>query len=207
MNAHDLKPLYKRLLPDFPGFAAHRSLFLTTPMRGMLRAVHCDPSAFSKDDFHVAAFVMPLCVPSEHISLLFGERLRHPGNGSWGWSKKSPGLLTDLSHAIRSRALPFLEAIQSADDFATMSATYWANPHAPKETAFVLARAGQHERAVSIIDDLIPRLDVRSSWQQTILEDTTNLRHLLLNDPNEAQRKLGEWENYTIRKLRLEAFR
>ena len=88
-----------------------------------------------------------------------------------------------------------------------MAMNFWENPHAPKKTAFVLARAGQFERAISIIDDLIPRLDLRSPWQQTILDDTTKLRRLLLTDPDEAQRKLREWEDYTIQKRRLEAFR
>ena len=90
MNAKDLRPIFEEVLLDLPGFTAHKRMILMTPMRGMLRAVHCDPSAFSKDDFQVEAFIMPLCVPSDHISLLFGEPLRHPATGGWGGREPCP---------------------------------------------------------------------------------------------------------------------
>ena len=125
-----------------------------TPMNGMPRAVDFDASAFSKDDFYVAATVMPLCVPSDHISLLFGNRLSHPRRGR-NWTRKLPHLVGDLLEAIRSQALPFLENLRSADDFAAMARVLAQSSHTGK-TAFVLARAGQGDRAVAIIDALMP---------------------------------------------------
>ena len=206
MKSKDFEALHKTLLPGLPGFASHKRLLLMVPMQGMLRAVHFDPSAFSKDDFYVAPIVMPLCVPSEHLSLMFGNRVLHPTNGD-GWTRQMPKLVDDLLAAVRSQALLFLLRIKSAQDFAELALTSWTNPHARRKAAFVLARSGEYERAVSIIDDLLPRLDLSSHWQKDIFDDSSKLRHMLLNDPDEAQRQLGEWEDYTIRKLGLERFR
>ena len=118
-----------------------------------------------------------------------------------------PDLVPSLLNAIHAEALPFLQSIGSGCDFAKMAARFWGNPHAAKKTAFVLARSGAYERSVSIIDDLLPRLDLSSLWQKGIFDDSSKLRHMLLNDPDEAQRKLGEWEDYTIQKLGLGRFR
>ena len=206
MNAKDLRPIHRELLPYLPSFAARKTLLLMTPMNGMLRAVDFDASAFSKDDFYVATTVMPLCVPSDHISLLFGNRLRHRTEGEH-WTRKLPNLVEDLLEAIRAQALPFLERLRSADDFATMAKQFWRNPHTPKETAFVLARDGQYDRAVAIINSLLPTLNLKVGWEKGIFDDASALRRLLLTNPDEAQRKLAEWEDYTVRKLKLEAFR
>ena len=207
MNAKDLKPIHRQLVNRLRDFGSHKSFLLVTPLCGLLRAIDFGPSAFSKEDFHLATLVMPLCVPTDHISLLFGDRIRHPGTGGWGWSRDMPNLIDDLTEAIQSTALPFLESVRSADDFFRVAAGVWRNPHAPKAAAFVLARAGQCGRAVSVIDELLPKLDLSSHWQKGIFEDTTNLRHLLLTDPDEAQRKLAGWEDYTTEKLGLQAFR
>ena len=210
MNARDLKPLYKEIVGSLSGFAFHKSLLLMTPMQGMLRAVHCDPSAFSKDDFQVSAFVMPLCVPIEHLTLTLGKAIGHPVTGGWGWSRKMPDLAADLLDAIRLDALPFLKDVDSAHDFADMARKFWGNPHTPKKVAFVLARAGHTALALSVLDEAVPacaKLDMSNSWQKQLFEDTRNFRDVLRTDPGEAQRKLGEWEDYTIQKLGLGRFR
>ena len=66
MNAKDWKPIHKELLTSLPGFAAHKTLLLMTPIAGMLRAVHFDLSAFSKDNFDGAKTIMPLCIPKSY---------------------------------------------------------------------------------------------------------------------------------------------
>ncbi len=206
MNASDLRPIHKQLLPSLPGFASRKRLLLMTPARGMLKALHFDPSAFSKDDFDLATVMMPLCVPEEHIVLTLGDRIARPGEPK-GWTLKQPRLVDDLLAAIQAEGLPFLDSVRSADDFVAMAKRSWGNPHVPKSAAFVLARDGQYDRAVAIIDALLPTLNLNVGWEQGIFDDASALRHLLLTDPDEAQRKLAEWEDYTIGKLKLEAFR
>lgn len=207
MNRQDIKAIHREILLKIPGLASHKRLLLLRPMNGILRAIHFDPSAFSKDDFYLATCVMPLCVPADTLSLLFGTRLnstRTPG----GWSRRDrPDLIEDLIETIRSQALPFLEGIQSLHDVARLARQYWRNPHAPKEAAFALARAEDYGPAISIIDELLPRLDCAISWERSIFDEASVLRHLLLNDPCEAQARLRCWEDYTINKLGLEAFR
>ena len=100
-----------------------------------------------------------------------------------------------------------MNSVRSADEFVTMAKGHWRNPHTPKSAAFVLARDGQHARAVAIIDALLPTLNLASPWQKGIFDDATNLRCMLLEDPAEVHRQLAAWEDYTIGKLKLEAFR
>jgi hypothetical protein len=206
MNRRDLKPIHGHLLRSLPGFASHKRLLLMNPMHGMLRAIHFDPSAFSKEDFYVQTITMPLCVPADHLSLMFGDRLRHP-RSPLGWASTLPDLIEMLLDSIKSQALPFLDSIQSANDFAIMARKSWDNPHAPKQVAFVLARDGQYERAIRIIDHLLPTLHLDVSWEQAMFDQVSALRHLLATDPDEAQRKFLEWEDYTIGKLGLDGFR
>ena len=70
-----------------------------------------------------------------------------------------------------------------------------------------MARDGQYGRAVAISDALLPTLNLASHWQKGISDDATNLRRMLLEDPAQAHRQLAAWEDYTIGKLKLEAFR
>jgi hypothetical protein len=209
MNAKDLRPIHRALLPTLPGFAAHKSLLLMAPMNGMLRAIHCDPSAFSKDDFHVEAFVMPLCVPTDYLVLTLGHPIRHP-KGGWGWTRKMPDLVSDLSEAIQTQVLPFLQSIRTAEDFARMATEFWANPHTARDVAFALANAGDIRRAIAVLDEALPgleSLDKDIAWHLELCEDAKMMRDLLASNPVVARRQLVEWEDYTIRALRLEQFR
>ena len=206
MNSRDWKPLHRELLSALPGFVSHKRLLLMAPMNGMLRAIHFDPSGYNKDDFYVATIAMPLCVPNEYLSLLFGHRLRHPG-APRGWNRTLPNLMECLTEVITKEGVPFLERIRSVDDFVTMAQGFWGNPHAPKEAAFVLARAGKDERAIAMIEDLLPTLDLDVAWEKTIFDQSSMIRDLLMTQPEEARRTLATWENYTIGRLKLEAFR
>ena len=70
---------------------------LVTPMQGFIKAIHFDPSAFSKDDFYLAMFIMPLCVPEEHVVLTLGDRIPCRTDPR-GWTRTQPRL-----HAAPSR--------------------------------------------------------------------------------------------------------
>lgn len=206
MKARELKPVFDALLPYLPGFAKCKRILLKAPMNGMLRAINFDPSAFDKDSLYVSSVVMPLCVPRDYISLLFGDRLKHETEGQH-WNALMPNLVTDLSTAIRQQALPILTAAESLDGFTDLAKRSWRNPHAPKSVAFALARAGKGKEAVALIDDYLPELDVAARAEKDIFDISTRLRDLLIRDPEAADRQLRAWEDYTIQKLKLEAFR
>ena len=206
MRLKELRPMFDRLLIDMPGFIVHKSLLLKVPMNGISQAIHFDSSAFDKYSFYPATVVMPLCVPMEHLSLLFGYRLRHPTRGQ-GWTIKIPDVEIDLAKAIREQGLPFLASANSLLDMVELAEEFRGNPHTPKKIAFALARAGETEKAIAEINALLPELDLRSHWQQTIADQSIELRDVLIADPEAARAKLSAWENYTIEKLGLQAFR
>lgn len=203
MRAKELAPLFKQLLPALPGFAFHKRLLLERTIGRLLRALHFDTTGLDKDGFNVDVFVMPLCVPKEYLTFTFGKRVHDPHSV---WSMKMPDLVPRLSQAIREQALPYLAQCASLLDFADLVGDS-RNPHGPKNSAFALARVGEHERAIATIDALLPRLNLDVAWEQGIADETTALRHMLVTDPSEADRKLKEWESYTIQKLGLEQFR
>ncbi len=118
-----------------------------------------------------------------------------------------PNLAFDLSIAIKEQALPILKAAESLEGFIDLAKRSWGNPHAPKSVAFALARAGKGRDAIAAIDDYLPGLDVAARAEKDIFDISTRLRDLLINDPEAADRQLREWEDYTIQKLGLEAFR
>jgi hypothetical protein len=206
MNARDFKSLYALLLPSLPGFVGHKRMLILPPMNGMLRAIHFDPSGFDKASFYPSRLVMPLCDPTHFLSLLLSKPFYHKTEG-YGWTINMPNLVEDLIATIRDEALPALRQAENLDGFLELAAPAWGNPHTPKQVAFVLAKAGQRDRAVAIIDDYLPKLRMHSHWEKEIFDLSTHLRDLLVNDPEAAHRQLLAWEDYTIQKLKLEAFR
>lgn len=205
MRHRELKPLFRTMLPSLPGFVGHKSLLIKAPMNGLLRAVDFDPSGFDKASFYVATFVMPLCVPSDYLHLTFGQRIRQHGKTD-GWSMTMDDLAAELLRDIQAQALPYLAR---ADTFlsAVDVISAFSNPHAPKAMAFLLARAGERKRATALINEYLPKLRLDSHWEKEIFDISTRLRDMLIADPEAAHRQLLEWEEYTIQKLRLEAFR
>ena len=206
MRHRELKPLFRAMLPSLPGFVGHKSLLLKAPINGLLRAIHFDPSAFDKPSFYVETLVMPMCVPADHLNLTFGHRVRQKGKYD-GWSLTMPDLATDLLPDIQDQAVPYLAQADSFRAAVDVIRPFSGNPHAPKAMAFLLARAGEHDRAVAMINDYLPKLRLDSHWEKDIFDVSTRLRDLLIHDPEAADRQLQEWETYTIQKLRLEAFR
>lgn len=204
MRSRELKPIFDAVRKRHADLSYHKTLLLLSPMRGLLRAVHLDASAFSKDDFTVTAFMMPLCVPTDHIHLTFGFRIR---SIEGGWSMLMPDLVKQMSDKVTAEAMPFFSSAPSLSRFPEVARKYFGNPHGPKEAAFALARVGEIRQAVDMIEDYLPRLDLSSHWQREIEEDSRALRHLLLYEPALAAAKLKEWEDTTIRNLGLERFR
>lgn len=149
---------------------------------------------------------MPTCVPSEYLHLTFGNRIRRLGQRD-DWSLTRPGLVPDLLRDIHAYALPFFARAHSYRAAVDVIADYAGNPHARKAMAFLLARVGEIDQAVEMIDSYVPRLNLESHWQKEIFDTSTTLRDLLVKNPEAAHRQLLAWEDYTLKQLKLEQFR
>ena len=89
MTTKEFVSLEKRLLPELPGFAIKGPLMLIRPVECMLRGISFEGSSFDKTSFYVTMFVMPLCVPTNHLYLNFGSRVRRAEGGD-RWSIGMP---------------------------------------------------------------------------------------------------------------------
>lgn len=209
MTTKDFLVIEKRLLPSFPGFVSKGRLMFIQPVEHTLRGFHFDPSAFSKRDFYVNLFFLPLYVPASHVHLTFGHRLRNRSGERWS------GDQPEFEAALRSemlREVVFLAGLKTADDvvkalqpFAKPNQAGYTNPHSYEALAYSLIRAGQAGRAATVIDNLLssnPKVD----WEREIIARAGLIREKLSGSFEEAERQLTIWENETTHSLGLDAF-
>ena len=101
MTTKEFVSLEKSLLPEFPGFAIKGPLMFIPPAERLLRGISFEGSSFDKTSFSVSMFVMPLCVPTKHLYLNFGNRVRHKGGGD-RWNMEMPNLVTELGSRVET---------------------------------------------------------------------------------------------------------
>jgi len=206
MKRAEFVALEEKLLPALPGYVIKGALVFIPPVQTLLRGISFEGSSFDKASFYVNFFVMPLCVPTEHLYGNFGNRVRH--NGADRWNKEAPNLVDELCDALQMQAVPFLSRAKTLLDFAEMASSFsFNNPHTPKAIGFALARAGRANEAVRVLDQGLTQIDRKVPWQLAIANQSTYLRDKLIEDPAEAQRQLEAWEIETVRNLGLEEFR
>jgi hypothetical protein len=198
--------LEKMLLPELPGFAIKGPLMLIPPARWLLRGIHFEGSSFDKTSFYANVFIMPLCVPTDHLSLLFGDRIRQrPGGDRWNITE--PNVVRRLSTELKRQAVPFLARAKSLVDFVDVAREFAGNAHTPHAIGFALAQAGQFDQAVEVLGQILREADLNVGWQREIAAQAASLRAKLIDDPKEAQQQLDAWEAETVHKLGLDAFR
>ena len=185
------------------------------PVRYLLRGINFEPSAFDKKSFHATVFMMPLFVPSDHLTLNFGDRVRDKQNRS-SWNMDMPDLITELSKALKLKAVPFLLSFESLHDFIEMAQrrlrevvgpNSLRNPHTLQAIAYALAYVGEFREAWGALDELQQHLDLRVPWQQAMAGRAEILASELRDDPAAAKHRLETWEVETVKILGLETFR
>lgn len=205
MRNQDFARIHSLILPMLVGFKSHKSLMFLSPVDSVLRAIDFDPSGWDESAFYVEVFIMPLYVPHDYISFLFGKRINNSG---LGWSRDTPDLIERLHEQIKAKALPYLDATRTPLDLANnMMNLGFHNANVPHAIAFSLAKAGEHDRAAALIDSFLPKMSVARDWEQRIHDQCSAFRDLLVRDPAAAHRQLLAWEDYTVDKLGLQKFR
>jgi hypothetical protein len=205
MKTKEFIAIEKSLLTDLPGFAIKGSMMVMCPVKHVLRGFCFEGSDFDKTSFYVYFFALPLCVPTKHLYFNFGDRLRSDGGDNW--NVNDPNLLAKLGAAIRREAMPFLSRAESLLGFVEIARSFsYANPHTPMAIAFTLARAGRINEAISVLDQLLPQLNLKVAWQSEIADQAKALKAKLVANPSEAQQQLEAWEAESARNLGLEGF-
>jgi hypothetical protein len=196
----------KRLLPDFPGFAVKGALMFIQPLGNTLRGFHWEASAFSRKDFYVSVFFLPLYVPTKHFHFTFGRRVGQNKR----WTAESAALEGALSSEMQ-KDVPFLSSLKTAKDVAKAlepltkpNEAGYVNPHCYEALAYARVRAGETTAAEDVIDTLLTKADLTVDWESEIASRAQLIRGKLLEKPEKARELLAAWESETIRNLRLE---
>ena len=204
MTKSDFAKLTKRLLQSLlPGFEASGNLCLVSPFSGTVRGFHFEPSAFSKTDFYVNVFLLPLCVPTKQFHFTFGHRL----GGSGRWNSTDPMLLPNLSKELHKER-SFLVGLEKPIDVAKAlkPLAERRNLHSLEAFAYTLILAGQAEAAADTLNDLLSAIDKAVAWQQEIACRAVLIRDRLRNQPESATEQLATWERETAHDLGIAKF-
>lgn len=203
MKRRELALLLRHPLLQLEGFVLKGRLLFKPPLDRLLRGIFFDSSSDPRA-FYPTLFVMPLCVPTNHIYFTFGNRLRTAA-GVGGWSSEMPDLVAELGAALKSAAM-FLSGIDSLPAFVAYAEFGLRTERTLEGIGYALAREGQAAQAISIFDELLTKGDLSTSWQRELAERITNLRRTLVENPEDAHSQLVSSESETIRSLGLDDF-
>ena len=183
MPTKDFVAIEKRLLPDFPGFAVKGALMFIRPLGNTLRGFHWEASAFSKRDFYVNMFFLPLYVPAKHLHFTFGHRVGRNKR----WSADSPNLESALSSAMQKDVL-FLNSLKTPKDVAEAlepltkpNKVAYVNPHCYEAFAYALAQAGEITAAGDAINTLLNKTNLTVDWESEIASRAQLIRACFIN--------------------------
>jgi len=195
-----------RLLPFFPDFVIKGPMMFFRPLADVLRGFHFEPSAFSKNDFYVSAFFIPLYVPTSHVHFTFGHRIEQEHRG---WKLDQPNIEAALNSEMR-KELPFLMSLERPAEVVNALLPMTApnelghvNPHCCEALAYALVESKRENEAVEVLDGLLKSTDREVLWQNEIAERASLIRERLAEGSESAREQLAHWKSETIRNLDL----
>jgi len=208
VTTREFLAIEKRLLPSFPGFTVKGRLMFIHPLGDTLRGFHLEPSAFSKKDFYVNVFFLPLYVLTEHLHFTFGHRIGRDKRWSADRSDLETALGVEMQKEVR-----FLAGLKTAKDVAKAlgpltkpNEAGYVNPHCYEALAYAHVRAGEIAVAANVIDALLKSINPTVAWESDVASRVRMIRDRLLEKPEKACELLTTWEAKTIRNLGLDAF-
>jgi len=203
MRKKEITKLLRALLQDFPDYEVQGDMMYGVPISHVLKGVVLDRS-ISPSDYYAHVFLQPLYVPSEHVVLSLGWRL---GGGVRSWNLDSEQDREEFARLLNVEAIPFLNKIHGPQDiiWATSFVNKPGDLFVMKARAYSFARIGNTENAVKYLDELIRFLgsNLKYEWQNETYSKATFLKKLLIERPQDAQRLLDEWEQFTVKALKL----
>lgn len=178
-------------------------LIVLRPLTHTLRAVVFESSGYDRKSFYVWRLVQPLCVPLDHIALIFGDRLNGPAGQLW--TDEGATTMDALTQVVEECALPFLESIESPTDVARLLLSAGdQTPYQLSAAAGLLAKDKNLDACHAVLQTLISTLDPSATaWHGPLLERARWLESTLRTSENDALSQIEQWEQYTIAALRL----
>ena len=204
------------LVPRLPGFVARGSLAYRRPVEQLLCGLSFDTSSFTSARIYVTAFVQPLFVPADCITLTFGDRL---GDDFWDVDEDDPDpVFAAIAEVAERDALPLFDALGTLDRFCEVVPA-WADADRKRLKSLqstddpVVGEALGFAELLRGCEDAGRRLVARAlesereDGEYASEERIANLERVLhavtAQGLGAAQALLGEWRASTIAALRL----
>jgi len=194
------------LVPNLPGFAATKGLIVRMPVDDLLAGFSFDPSAFSRTAFTVRAFVQPLYVPNDDVTLSFGDDL-----GAWDFEdRETSEVAREVLERVLDRGILLVDRIRTPLDMAHNAPVLWYRdePATREVVAASLAAAGRLEAAREELVALAEREEESPNPYRPDVsaERAQRARRLIraIDAGGKAPREvLDDWRAYTLAHLNL----
>lgn len=204
MKKSDFARLGKVVMDGLPGFCIKGSLLFRCPFTWCVEGIHFDSASHDPLAFYVDIFLLPLCVPTQHLHVSFGTRVRRI-SGSDRWSAEDPSFSVELQQQIETSTSELFKEVKSPLEIAVRIPAVNRGTQVVGEeaTAFMYARGGDRVCALAALEALEMKLDPTAPWKREMLERVRHLQGLVRNSPVQAQQQLAAWEEETVQNLGL----
>ncbi len=201
----------KRLLPSLPGFGVSRTILFRQPLNPVLRGFAFEDSGFDGTVVYVWVFVLPLYVPSKHLTFTLGHRLENRKGlfeRSGRWVLADPPDDTEINSmvkAMQTKGIPYLDRLDTPQDIVenlTMATKLFGNIFVEQAIAFSLAKLGKLDAARDKLESLRRAVKPTDPWQH-VASSAEQLVEAINQGRTEAL--LDQWTNESLHNLRLDA--
>jgi hypothetical protein len=199
-----LRSIAQQLGPQY--FVRKTSIF-KQPSDGILTG-WCFDRARKQQHFYIWAFCLPLYVPEEVLSLLFGQRL---GGGSASWYLNPSGAnVPDILSLLNSKESREITSINTPTAFVQKferdALATKSNTHTQEAVAYSYAKMQKWAQCVQLLTVIVSRLshvEGARDWRVAQLARAKAVLHAAELDSNAVDDLLREWEIVTRRNLLL----
>ena len=210
MKKREVQILYKAMLPQLPMFVTDgRKLLLLAPIGHTLRGVLIDSSAYSKEDFYLHWFFMPMCTPIDYLVLSYGDRIDQPDVDT-GWNSQDPDVVRKLIQVVQKEALPQLLKLKTSDAvIAEIQARAGdRDVNALIDIAYLYILEKRFGEAKANLEKItVMDMSNDRKWVKDIGEQARFMLNELRSNPKVAFEKVRKWQDDIFKNLKLEKWR
>jgi hypothetical protein len=209
MRARDAIRIIKReILPSFPGFTmTHAAEMMIVPMNHLFRRFSFSPASITNTAFELNADIMPLYFPIDFTYLMFGRLLRN--NSYQHWDFQEPDVFPRVIAVMKGEGMDVLNTASGPLELALYGPRLSRSVAAKERIAYSFAYAERFDESLRLIEEVASRYEASEPKYDTTIEHLKRVhffRDLLKTDPQRAKAQLLEWEQFTIKHLKLEKF-
>jgi hypothetical protein len=189
--------LMNEVLPHFSDCIVKGRLLYERSRTGILRAIYVDRTS-NPASSHIYYFVLPLYVPSEHLSFNFGDRLSQADHGGQGWTLDAGdvGQIQRLIKQISTKKTEFLDKLQTPHEFAEYYSRAGEMPdiHKDEAVAYSWVMCGDKDKALVALAKVLA-YDAPYKWIADLQTRAANIHDdLLSGDSDRVRLRLEKWQ-------------